>query len=189
MTLLRLVAQVPVPVAEAQKNKNLFWANDILCWEPSFLQRCEKIKNIKFDTATSATAKISQGQKLISCAKIYNFKIACTATVVFLPFATWVLLRAKHILHFSYPEADSLSRAMTLHQRIQKTPGLQAPRPPLPPRFFKIVQFSGNCSGKTPVLSTFWDQAPLWGQNSPAPRPKCWICPWTEAAKLHRIKH
>ncbi len=33
--------------------------------------------------------------------------------------------------------------------------------PPCP--FFKIMQFSGNFKGRTPILSTFWDQGPPIG--------------------------
>ncbi len=48
--------------------------------------------------------------------------------------------------------------------------------PPLPPRLFKIMQFSGNFKGKTPILSKVWAQAPLWIQNSTMiPWPKSWI--------------
>ncbi len=40
-------------------------------------------------------------------------------------------------------------------------PGGLGARPPLPPRFFfKIMQFSGNCKGKPPILSKFWAQPP-----------------------------
>ncbi len=48
--------------------------------------------------------------------------------------------------------------------------GGSSPGPPCPPIFVvQIMQFSGNFKGKTPILSKFWAQGPLWGQNSAAP--------------------
>ena len=48
-----------------------------------------------------------------------------------------------------------------------------------PQDFFKIMQFSGNFKGKIHILSTFWAQGPLLGQNSTGPPwPKSWIHPW-----------
>ena len=40
-------------------------------------------------------------------------------------------------------------------------PGGLGAWPPLPPDFFKIMQFSGNFKGKTPILSKLWAQGPL----------------------------
>ncbi len=37
--------------------------------------------------------------------------------------------------------------------------------PPCLQDFFKIMQFSGNFRGKTPILSKFWPQGPPWGQK------------------------
>ncbi len=51
--------------------------------------------------------------------------------------------------------------------------------PPCHQDFFKIMQFSGNFKGKTPILSKFWAQGPPWGQNSTGPAwPKSWIRAW-----------
>ena len=55
--------------------------------------------------------------------------------------------------------------------------GPGGPGPPSPQDFFKIMQFSGNCSGKTPILSRFCPPP----QNSAGPpdqnpgsAPGCW---------------
>ncbi len=64
-------------------------------------------------------------------------------------------------------------------------PGRPGGPGPLSPNFFKIMQFSRNCKGKTAILSKFWAPPPPRGQNSiGSPWPKScrlileWICAW-----------
>ncbi len=58
---------------------------------------------------------------------------------------------------------------VSLHERIQGGP-------PCSQDFFKIMQFSRNFKGRTPILSKFWGSGPPLGQNSTGPPwPKSWI--------------
>ena len=49
------------------------------------------------------------------------------------------------------------------HRQIQK----EAQAPLAPKIFFKIIQFSGNFEGKSPILSRFWAQGPPPGVKTP----------------------
>ena len=53
-----------------------------------------------------------------------------------------------------------------IHKRIQRAGG---PGPHSPQDFLKMMQFAGNFKEKLPILSKFWAQAPLWGQNFTGP--------------------
>ena len=63
------------------------------------------------------------------------------------------------------------------------TSGSRGPAPLVPKILFKIMQFSGNFKGKTPILSKFWAHGPSSGvKTSLGPHwPKSWIHAWREA--------
>ena len=57
-----------------------------------------------------------------------------------------------------FPAAVSpdLSEYCVMKCTVDPGGGPGCPGPPCPQDFFKIMQFSGNFKGKTPILSKFW---------------------------------
>ena len=79
----------------------------------------------------------------------------------------------------TFSKTDEASSAPHLilepQQRIQG--------PPCPQDFFKIMQFSGNCKEKPPILNNFRALGhPLWVKTPLAPWPKSWIRAWAVPA-------